>query len=145
MPNTSASERLSAGVRFVKSTLVTPARDQGILTGVMRQALIHNAAHLGLAVEERAVKPAELGKADAVFLTNSLRFIRPVTALSRLAEASRPVLIIFSLAGAAVVPALSRPPRNAPAALMTLAASPRVLVLKDDRNPLPHLSQKNSN
>ena len=61
--------------------LITPARDQGILTGVMRQALIHNAAHLGLTVDERAVKPAELGKADAVFLTNSLRFIRPVTAL----------------------------------------------------------------
>jgi branched-chain amino acid aminotransferase len=62
-------------------TLVTPARDQGILTGVMRQALVHTAARLGLAVEERVVKPAELKKADAVFLTNSLRFIRPVTAL----------------------------------------------------------------
>ena len=62
-------------------TLVTPARDQGILTGVMRQALVHTAARLGLAVEERVVKPAELRKADAVFLTNSLRFIRPVTAL----------------------------------------------------------------
>lgn len=61
--------------------LVTPARDQGILTGVMRQALIHNAGHLGLSVEERVVKPAELRKADAVFLTNSLRFIRPVAAL----------------------------------------------------------------
>lgn len=62
-------------------TLVTPARDQGILTGVTRQALIHAAAHLGMAAEERAVKPGEIGKADAVFLTNSLRFIRPVTAL----------------------------------------------------------------
>ena len=49
----------------------------------MRQALIHAAAHLGLATEERAVKPAELRKADAVFLTNSLRFIRPVTALDQ--------------------------------------------------------------
>ena len=68
-----------------KKKLVTPARDQGILTGVMRQALIHNAARLGLSVEERAVKPAEIGKADAVFLTNSLRFIRPVTALDGVA------------------------------------------------------------
>lgn len=64
-------------------TLVTPARDQGILTGVTRQALIHAAAHLGLATEERAVKPSEIGRADAVFLTNSLRFIRPVTALDQ--------------------------------------------------------------
>ena len=62
-------------------TLVTPARDQGILTGIMRQALIHSAIRLGFTAEERAVKPAELKKADAVFLTNSLRFIRPVIAL----------------------------------------------------------------
>lgn len=61
--------------------LVTPARDQGILTGVMRQALLHCAQRLGLETEERAVKPSEIAKADAVFLTNSLRFIRPVTAL----------------------------------------------------------------
>ncbi len=64
-----------------KKKLITPARDQGILTGVMRQALIHTASRLGLAVEERAVKPAELNRAGAVFLTNSLRFIRPVTSL----------------------------------------------------------------
>jgi branched-chain amino acid aminotransferase len=64
-------------------TLVTPSRDQGILTGVTRQTLLHFAAHLGLTAEERAVKPDELTRADAVFLTNSLRFIRPVTALDR--------------------------------------------------------------
>jgi branched-chain amino acid aminotransferase len=63
--------------------LLTPARDQGILTGVMRQALIHAAAHLGLATEERAVTTAEISSADAVFLTNSLRFIRPVSALDQ--------------------------------------------------------------
>jgi branched-chain amino acid aminotransferase len=68
---------------LMKGKLVTPARDQGILTGVMRQALIHSAARLGLSIEERPVKLAELKKADAVFLTNSLRFIRPVTALDR--------------------------------------------------------------
>lgn len=64
-------------------TLVTPARDQGILTGVTRQTLLHSAAHLGLKAEERTVKPVELREADAVFLTNSLRFIRPVTALDQ--------------------------------------------------------------
>jgi branched-chain amino acid aminotransferase len=65
--------------------LVTPGRDQGILTGVMRQALIHSAAHLGLTVEERVVKPAELYKSHAVFLTNSLRFMRPVAAVDGVA------------------------------------------------------------
>ena len=63
--------------------LITPARDQGILTGVTRQTLLHSAAHLGLKPDERVVKPEELKDADAVFLTNSLRFIRPVTALDR--------------------------------------------------------------
>jgi len=63
--------------------LITPARDQAILTGVMRQVLIAAAAHIGILTEERAVEPAELLAADAVFLTNSLRFIRPVTALDQ--------------------------------------------------------------
>jgi branched-chain amino acid aminotransferase len=62
-------------------SLITPARDQAILTGIMRQALIHSAPRLGFAVEERAVKPSELKKADAAFLTNSLRLIRPVASL----------------------------------------------------------------
>ena len=61
--------------------LITPGRDQGILTGVIRQALLAGAARAGFDREERAVKPAELLAADAVFLTNSLRLIRPVTAL----------------------------------------------------------------
>jgi branched-chain amino acid aminotransferase len=64
-------------------TLVTPGRDQGILTGVMRQALIAAAHQLGLETEERTVKPSELLKADGVFLTNSLRFIRPVKSLDQ--------------------------------------------------------------
>ncbi|MFN4143100.1 aminotransferase class IV [Aestuariivirga sp.] len=63
--------------------LVTPARGQGILTGVMRQALLHTAAHLGIETEERAVAPGELAGAEAVFLTNSLRFVRPVSAVDQ--------------------------------------------------------------
>ena len=75
--------------------LITPARDQGILTGVTRQTLLHSAAHLGLKPEERVVKPEELKDADGVFLTNSLRFIRPVTALDRapLAQADLSLLV----------------------------------------------------
>lgn len=65
------------------NNLVTPGRDQGILTGVVRQALIAAAHQLGLRTEERAVKPSELLKADAIFLTNSLRFIRPVKSLDQ--------------------------------------------------------------
>ncbi len=63
--------------------LIAPARDQAILTGVMRQVLIAAAGHVGIATEERPVAPSELFTADAVFLTNSLRFIRPVSTLDQ--------------------------------------------------------------
>ncbi len=56
--------------------LITPARDQAILPGVMRGLLLEYFPHT-----ERIIAPAELFTADAVFLTNSLRFIRPVTSL----------------------------------------------------------------
>lgn len=58
--------------------LITPALDQAILPGIMRRVLLDAS---GLRPVERAIVPAELAAADAVFLTNSLRFIRPVTAL----------------------------------------------------------------
>lgn len=63
--------------------LITPARDQGILTGVMRQVLIHSATHLGYTAQERPVSTDDLKQADAVFLTNSLRFMRPVTSIDQ--------------------------------------------------------------
>lgn len=73
-----------ANIFMLKGTkLITPSRDQAILTGVMRQALLAAAHHLGLATEERPIKPAELLKADAVFLTNSLRFVRPVKSIDQ--------------------------------------------------------------
>jgi branched-chain amino acid aminotransferase len=61
--------------------LITPALAEGILPGVMRAAVIRAAKHLGIQVKERQVKPAEAAGADCLFLTNSLRFIRPVAML----------------------------------------------------------------
>lgn len=61
--------------------LITPSLDQAVLPGIMRGALLDAAASLGFTTVERPVAPAELAAAEAVFLTNSLRFIRPVTAL----------------------------------------------------------------
>ena len=62
--------------------LITPSLDQGILPGIMRRILLDNARKLGLRPVERAVPLEDLVRADAVFLCNSLRFIRPVTALN---------------------------------------------------------------
>jgi branched-chain amino acid aminotransferase len=66
-----------------KNKLLTPARDQGILTGVTRQALIAAAQHIGILTEERALTVVDVLRADGVFLTNSLRLMRPVTSIDR--------------------------------------------------------------
>lgn len=66
-----------------KNRLITPARDQAILTGVTRQALIAAAQHIGIFTEERIVTVTDLFRADGVFLTNSLRLIRPVTTIDK--------------------------------------------------------------
>jgi branched-chain amino acid aminotransferase len=59
--------------------LVTPSLAEGILPGVMRASVIQLAKAAGIAVRERQVRPRELTDADAMFVTNSLRFLRPVT------------------------------------------------------------------
>ena len=62
--------------------LITPSLDQGILPGITRRILLDHAKKLGLKPVERAVPLEDLVRADAVFLCNSLRFIRPVTTLN---------------------------------------------------------------
>jgi branched-chain amino acid aminotransferase len=61
--------------------LITPALAEGILPGVMRAAVIRAAKQRGIQVKEKQVKPADAASADGFFLTNSLRFIRPVAML----------------------------------------------------------------
>ena len=62
--------------------LVTPSLDQGVLPGIMRRVLLDHGKELGLKPVERAVPLEDLVRADAVFLCNSLRFIRTVTTLN---------------------------------------------------------------
>ena len=62
--------------------LITPSLDQGILPGITRRILLDKSKQLGLKPVERVVPLTDLVRADAVFLCNSLRFIRPVTALN---------------------------------------------------------------
>lgn len=61
--------------------LTTPTLAEGILPGVMRAAVIRAAKQLGIQVKERQVKPGDAAGAAGLFLSNSLRFIRPVAAL----------------------------------------------------------------
>lgn len=76
-----ASSSISNLFLITSDQLITPSLDQAILPGIMRRVLLDEAANLGLQAVERPVAPAELVTADAVFLTNSLRFIRPAAAL----------------------------------------------------------------
>ncbi|WP_406040336.1 aminotransferase class IV [Micromonospora sp. NBC_00898] len=63
-------------------TLCTvPAATTGILPGVTARRLLEHAADLGLTAEERMATPVELGSADAVWLTSSLRGLAEVRTL----------------------------------------------------------------
>ncbi|MCE4224860.1 class IV aminotransferase [Methylobacterium sp. C25] len=61
--------------------LVTPPVEEGLLPGITRALLLEQAPNLGLPVRERALSLDELLQAQAVFLTNSLRLLSPITAI----------------------------------------------------------------
>lgn len=62
-------------------SLVTPPLSDGVLAGIVRAQVLALAPSCGLAVEERSLSPEELSGAEAVFVTNSLRLLAPVTAI----------------------------------------------------------------
>ena len=62
--------------------LVTPPAEEGVLPGIVRAEILSKIAPgLGLAVDERPLRPDELERAQAVFVTNSLRLLAPVAAI----------------------------------------------------------------
>ena len=81
-------------------TLATPDLGGPVVPGIMRRAALDFAAGLGYRVEERPVSIDELPRALAVFLTNSVRGVRPVGRLDgrplegvRAPEVSRSLLV----------------------------------------------------
>jgi branched-chain amino acid aminotransferase len=62
--------------------LVTPPLADGCLDGVMRGLVLEEAAALGLDCREESLSPALLARAGGLFLTNSVRLVRPVLALA---------------------------------------------------------------
>lgn len=61
--------------------LLTPPCADGVLAGIARGHVLECAPRLGLEPVEAALRVEELSSADAVFMTNSLRLISPVTEL----------------------------------------------------------------
>lgn len=65
----------------IDGALITPPADERILAGTARAATIEIAAELGIPVAERDLTLAELREADDVFLTSSVRGLRPARSL----------------------------------------------------------------
>ncbi len=65
----------------IDGTLVTPPADGRILPGTARAATLELAADLGIPTAERPLHVTDLEGADDLFLTSSLRGIRPVRSL----------------------------------------------------------------
>lgn len=61
--------------------LITPPVETGAMAGTLRAWIMDEAPGLGLPVQEASITLAAALSADAVFLTNSLRLIAPVTAI----------------------------------------------------------------
>jgi branched-chain amino acid aminotransferase len=65
----------------IDGELVTPSLYEGILNGVMRNVIIQAASLAGIKVKQRLVRLADLDRAESMFATNSLRYIRAVKQL----------------------------------------------------------------
>lgn len=66
---------------WIDDRLVTPSYGEGLLPGIMRHAVLQAAMSLGIKTSERRVTLADLAKANRLFITNSLRILRPVSRL----------------------------------------------------------------
>ncbi|HET6655248.1 MAG TPA: aminodeoxychorismate lyase, partial [Gammaproteobacteria bacterium] len=61
-----------------RGVLITPDLSMAGVAGIMRRRIIELAATVGIQCEERDVQPAELERADEVFMCNAVRGIRSV-------------------------------------------------------------------
>jgi branched-chain amino acid aminotransferase len=59
--------------------VVTPALDTGCLPGITREVLLDSILVPGVTIREGHLLPADLERADAVFMTSSTRDVLPVT------------------------------------------------------------------
>ena len=72
----------------IDGVLVTPPLSDGVLPGILRAEVLARAPRLGLSSAERSFDLDALLRAEAVFATNSLRGLAPVTAIGATAFAS---------------------------------------------------------
>ena len=74
-------------------SLLTPPLADGVLDGIARATLLRLAPDLGLEPVERSLLPGDLERADAVFVTNSLRLLAPVARINQVERTNAPNLV----------------------------------------------------
>lgn len=70
--------------------LTTPPVSDGVLPGILRQQILALAPQWGFEASEATLMPDDVKKTDGLIMTNSLRFIRRVTAWDDIAFAVKP-------------------------------------------------------
>lgn len=65
-------------------TVVTPPLESGCLPGITREILLEAVTIPGITITERHLSPADLQRADAVFITSSTRELLPVAEIESL-------------------------------------------------------------
>ena len=77
--NGNITEASGSNVFWTKdNTLFTPPVSSGCLSGITRGMILELAIALKLPTSQQDITPTELGNAESVFLTNSVREIQPV-------------------------------------------------------------------
>lgn len=74
-----ASTSMANIFALIGDELVTPPASEGVLPGIVRGVVLGEARALGLKAVERALDIEAFDRADAVFATNSVRLVMPVT------------------------------------------------------------------
>lgn len=78
-PEGCITEGASSNVFIVKKDrLFTPPLSEGLLPGTRRKVVLSLAKKLGIPICESVVRPADLFRADEIFITSSLKEIMPV-------------------------------------------------------------------
>jgi branched-chain amino acid aminotransferase len=68
---------------LIGEQLLTPPLGDGVLDGIVRGIVLASCDEIGLEPVERSLTLADLERADAVCVTNSLRLVAPVTSIGR--------------------------------------------------------------
>jgi branched-chain amino acid aminotransferase len=77
--------------------LITPPTDEGVLPGVIRAWALANARRAGLTARETPVTLEDAARADAAFVTSSLRLIAPAAGIAATASATPAVTRLMTL------------------------------------------------